>query len=147
MTELSAQEIAERSAASMQARDKTTPAMGITLESIGPGSATMSMVVREDQLNGHGICHGGIIFTLADSAFAYACNSYNQTALAQHNVISYISPGQPGERLTATASEVSKTGRNGIYDVRVTGEDGRSIAEFRGFSRVIKGTHFDESKG
>lgn len=95
-------------------------------------------------MNGHGICHGGYIFTLADSAFAFACNSYNQLVVAQQNQITYLAPGKADERLTATALEKSKTGRSGVYDVTVTGEDGRVIALFRGLSRTIKGQHFEE---
>jgi acyl-CoA thioesterase len=102
------------------------------------------MKVRDDMLNGHGICHGGFIFTLADSAFAFACNSYNQNTVAQQNQITYLTPGQAGEILTATASEVSRMGRSGIYDVTVTGEDGRTVALFRGLSRTVKGQHFPE---
>jgi len=98
--------------------------------------------VLDHHLNGHKICHGGVIFTLADSAFAYACNSHNEKVVAQHNSISYIAPGHAGERLIATACETSKTGRNGIYDVTVTGDRGRKIAEFRGCCRVISGSHF-----
>jgi len=95
-------------------------------------------------LNGHRICHGGYIFTLADSAFAFACNSYNQNTVAQQNQITYLAPGKQGEILTATATEVSRTGRSGVYDVVVTGEDARTIALFRGLSRSIKGQHFSE---
>lgn len=97
-------------------------------------------------LNGHGICHGGFIFTLADSAFAFACNSYNQLAVAQQNQITYLAPGREGERLQATALEVSRSGRSGVYDVFVTGGDGRSVAVFRGLSRTVKGRHFPEEE-
>lgn len=116
----------------------------MSLDQIGPGHAEISMVVRDDMSNGHGICHGGFIFTLADSAFAFACNSYNARVVAQHNSITYVSPGKLGERMTATATETSRTGRSGIYDVIVTGEDGRKVAIFRGHSRQISGTHFAE---
>ena len=103
------------------------------------------MTVEKHHTNGHDICHGGFIFTLADSAFAFACNSYNQIAVAQHNTISFIAPGARGDRLTAHAREISRTGRSGLYDVRVTNQDGRLIAEFRGASRVVKGVHFDDA--
>ena len=99
------------------------------------------MPVREDMLNGHGLCHGGMIFTLADSAFAFACNSYNQMAVAQHCSITYLIPGRIGDRLTATAREVSRRGRSGLYDIRITNQDGAHVAEFRGHSRTVKGTH------
>ncbi len=139
------QERAERSATAMMANDRASPWLGITLDAIGPGTATMSFVVQDHHLNGHDVCHGGYIFTLADSAFAFACNSYNQATLAQQNSITYVSPGKGAERLTAAAIEVSKTGRSGVYDVTVTGEDGRVVALFRGLSRTIKGQNFEET--
>ncbi|KPN65025.1 Acyl-coenzyme A thioesterase PaaI [Aliiroseovarius sp. xm-m-379] len=135
---------ARRSAEAMWADDPASQALGMTLTDIAPGRAVITMPVRADMSNGHGICHGGFIFTLADSAFAFACNSYNQRVVAQHNSITYLAPGQLGECLTATATETSRTGRSGIYDVVVTGGDGRQVALFRGHSRQIKGTHFEE---
>jgi len=138
------QQRAEKCASLMFAADAASPGLGMVIDAVGPGTATLSMVVRPDMLNGHHICHGGFIFALADSCFAFACNSYNQNTLAQQNQITYIAPGQPGERLRAHAVEVSKTGRSGVYDVTVTGEDGRTIALFRGLSRSIKGQHFPE---
>jgi acyl-CoA thioesterase len=135
---------AARSAAAMWATDTASKWAGLTLDHVGPGTARMSVTVREDHLNGHGICHGGVIFTLADSAFAFACNSHNAVAVAQHNSISYLSPGRLGETLTAEAREVALTGRSGLTDVTVTGGDGRVVALFRGASRQIGGTHFDE---
>jgi acyl-CoA thioesterase len=146
MSHLSAQEIAERSARAMWSGDRASQWLGMTLDAVAPGTATTSMIVEDHHLNGHKICHGGYIFTLADSAFAFACNSYNQLAVAQHNSISYLAPGMGGERLVATAIEVSRTGRSGIYDVTVTGEGGRTVALFRGTSRTIKGTHFDDQE-
>lgn len=139
------QERAERSAETMWAADAATNAAGMTLAQIGPGRAVITMPVRDDFLNGHKICHGGYIFTLADSAFAFACNSYNKLVVAQENTITFLSPGRAGELLTATAEEVSLTGRSGVYDVVVTGEDGRKVALFRGLSRQIKGQHFEEA--
>jgi acyl-CoA thioesterase len=100
--------------------------------------------VQEHHCNGHNICHGGVIFTLADTAFAFACNSRNQNTVAQNNMITFIAPGQIGDVLTASAREVSLTGRSGIYDVRVVNQDGTLIAEMRGLSRAIKGQLFDE---
>ncbi len=138
------QDRAERAAQMMWDDDPASQGLGMSLDMIGPGQAVMSMTVRPDMSNGHGICHGGFIFTLADSAFAFACNSYNHRVVAQHNSITYLAPGKLGERLVATASEASRTGRSGIYDVTVTGEDGRRVALFRGHSRQISGTHFDE---
>ncbi len=141
---LSPEEIARRSADAMWARDDATKWLGATLDSVGPGTAVTSMVVEKHHTNGHDICHGGYIFTLADSAFAFACNSYNQIVVAQSNVITFVAPGKLGDRLTARCQEVARFGRSGIYDVTVTDQDGRLIAEFRGNSRVIKGQHFEE---
>jgi len=135
---------AEKSAAAMWSTDTASQALGMRIDHIAPGAANLSMVVTAAMLNGHGIAHGGYIFTLADSAFAFACNSYNQLAVAQQNQISYLAPGKAGERLHAAAREQSRTGRSGVYDVTVTGEDGRTIALFRGLSRTIKGHHFEE---
>ncbi len=135
---------ARRAAEAMWADDPASQALGMALRDIGPGRAVMTMTIRPEMANGHGICHGGYIFTLADSAFAFACNSYNHRVVAQHNSITYLAPGQLGECLTATAEEVSRSGRSGIYDVTVTGKDGRMVALFRGHSRQIKGQHFEE---
>ncbi len=140
---MTAEEIARRSAEAMWARDDASKWLGARLDAVGPGTASLSMKVEKHHTNGHDICHGGFIFTLADSAFAFACNSYNQIAVAQHNTISFIAPGFRGDRLTAEAREISRSGRSGLYDVRVTHQDGRLIAEFRGASRVIKGVHFE----
>lgn len=137
---------ARRAAQAMWASDAASKWVGLRMEDVGPGTARFSMTVQPDHLNGHGICHGGVIFTLADTAFAFACNSHNKLAVAQHNTITYLSPGQPGELLTANAVEVSQTGRSGITDVTVTGEDGRKVALFRGASRQIAGTHFNEDE-
>ncbi|MCX7558053.1 hydroxyphenylacetyl-CoA thioesterase PaaI [Sulfitobacter sp. F26204] len=140
------QDRARKCAELMFAQDRASPGLGMSIVDVGPGHATLTMTVRPDMLNGHHICHGGFIFTLADSAFAFACNSYNQNTVAQQNQITYLTPGQAGEVLTATACEVSRTGRSGVYDVTVTGEDGRSIAQFRGLSRTVKGQHFEEKQ-
>jgi acyl-CoA thioesterase len=144
---LSADEIARRSADAMWARDDASKWLGASLDSVGPGTATLSMTVERHHTNGHDICHGGFIFTLADSAFAFACNSYNQLVVAQHNVITFLAPGQLGDRLTATAREVARSGRSGLYDVTVKNQSGRLISEFRGASRAIEGRHFDENAG
>ena len=139
------QDRARRSADAMWSRDRASPGMGMQIDSVGPGHAVLSMTVQDHHLNGHNICHGGFIFTLADSAFAFACNSYNQITVAQENQITFLAPGQPGERLTATCTEQARAGRSGVYDVVVTGEDGRKVALMRGLSRTIKGVHFEES--
>jgi acyl-CoA thioesterase len=147
MTPITDQDRAERTAKEMWKLDLASQSIGMKIDRIEPGFCVASMTIAKHHLNGHGICHGGYIFMLADSAFAFACNSYNQMAVAQHNSISFISPGRPNEVLQATAVETNRTGRSGIYDVKVTGEDGRIVAEFRGNSRTIKGQHFEEDKG
>ncbi|MEM8728562.1 MAG: hydroxyphenylacetyl-CoA thioesterase PaaI [Pseudomonadota bacterium] len=135
---------AEKSAAALWAQDRASPWLGMTLDHVDEGTATLSLTVAAHHCNGANICHGGIIFSLADSAFAFACNSRNQITVAQHNTITYIAPAQTGDQLTATAVEVSQTGRSGVYDAHVTDQDGRLIAAFRGGSRTIRGTLFEE---
>lgn len=137
-------ERAEASAQAMWSSDGASQWLGMSIESVNEGTAVLVLDVEKHHCNGHGMCHGGITFSLADSAFAFACNSRNAKTVAQHNVISYTAPAQLSDRLTATAREVSLTGRSGIYDVTVTNQDSKLIAEFRGFSRAIGGTLFDE---
>lgn len=141
---LSAQALADACAQSMWNDDLATRHLGMELVSVAPGKAVITMTVSETMANGHGTCHGGYMFTLADSAFAFACNTYNTRAVAQHCSITYIAPALVGDRLTATASEVSRRGRSGIYDIRITNQAGEAIAEFRGHARTIKGTHLAE---
>lgn len=141
------QDRAKRVADAMWAQDNASKSTGMELVEIGEASATLALTVGPQHCNGHGICHGGITFLLADSAFAYACNSRNQSTVAQHNSITYTAPGRLGDRLTARAVEVSLTGRSGIYDVTVTNQDGTRIALFRGLSRAVKGQYIDEPKG
>ena len=143
-TALSPQQLAEACAEAMWSTDWTSQRLGMQIEHIAPGEATLSMRVTEDMLNGHGNAHGGFVFSVADSAFAFACNTYNQRAVAYQVSITYMAPGRAGERLTAAAREVYRAGRNGIYDVRVTNERGEPVAEFRGHSRTVKGTHLPE---
>ena len=138
------EERARRSAEAMWSDDRASQGLGMSITAIGPGQATLTMALRDDMANGHGIAHGGFIFALADSAFAFACNSYNHLVVAQHNSITYLSPGHVGEILTASATEAHRVGRSGIYDVIVSGGDGRQVAIFRGHSRQIAGYHFDE---
>ena len=141
VSDMTPQEIAEASAQAMWNDDSASQRLGMTLDHIAPGCATLSMTITDAMSNGHGNCHGGYIFTLADSAFAFACNSYNQMVVAQHCSITYLIPGRIGDRLTATATETSRRGRSGIYDIRITNQDSDHVAEFRGHSRTVKGTH------
>ncbi len=137
-------ERAEKSAAVMWGSDRASIWLGMSLADVDEGTATLTLTIAHHHTNGHGTCHGGIIFALADSAFAFACNSRNRSTVAQHNSITYVAPAQLGDVLTARAHEVSLTGRSGIYDVRVTNEEDATIAEFRGCSRSIRGTLFNE---
>lgn len=137
-------ERARKSAETMWNGDRASPWAGMQIDEVDEGRARLSLTVEPHHTNGHGMCHGGVIFMLADSAFAFACNSRNQSTVAQHNIITYIAPGKLGDRLTAHAREVSLAGRNGIYDVRVTNQNGETIAEFRGASRAIRGKLFEE---
>jgi acyl-CoA thioesterase len=132
--------LARAAADAMWAQDKASRELGMAIAEIGPGSATLTMTVTEAMVNGHGLCHGGYIFTLADSAFAFACNSHNQRAVAQSCMITYVAPGKLGDVLAAHCREVSRSERSGIYDVTVKRQDGEVIAEFRGLSRTVKGT-------
>lgn len=144
---MTSKERAEKSAAAMWAADRSSQWFGMTLQSVDEGRAVMTLEVQTHHANGHGMCHGGVIFALADSAFAFACNSRNQSTVAQQNQVTYLAPGMIGDVLTASASETSLTGRSGITDVTVTNQDGKRIAEFRGLSRAIKGQLFDEETG
>ncbi|MCB1389637.1 MAG: hydroxyphenylacetyl-CoA thioesterase PaaI [Rhodobacteraceae bacterium] len=137
-------ELAQACAAAMWADDNATQHLGMELSDVRAGHATMTMRVRPEMTNGHKICHGGYIFTLADSAFAFACNTYNQRVVAQMGQITFLAPGHEGDVLRAEAREVWRQGRSGIYDISVTRQDGTKIAEFRGHSRSIKGTHLPE---
>jgi len=134
-----AQALADAVGKAMWARDNATQALGMTLSAIGPGCASMAMPVRSDMLNGHQMCHGGFIFTLADSAFAYACNSHNINTVAAGCQIDFLAPAREGEVLEADATERATTGRTGVYDIAVRVRDGRQIALFRGKSHRIGG--------
>lgn len=135
---LSPENVARACADAMWAEDDASKGLGMEIVEVGPGFATLAMTVRSDMVNGQRIAHGGFIFTLADSAFAFACNSHNDRVVAAHGQITFIKPGNLGDRLVAKAREVTRGGRSGIYDVRVTAGD-TVIAEFRGHSRVIPG--------
>ena len=137
---LDPQAVAELAGKTMYERDPASQALGMTLDAIRPGYARMSMRVRADMLNGHATCHGGFIFTLADSAFAFACNSYNFNTVGAGCTIDYLAPGREGERLSAEAVEQALAGKTGVYDVTVKNEEGRTIALFRGKSHRVSGT-------
>ncbi len=139
--EMTAQELAEASARAMWDNDSASQRLGMTLTHIAPGEATLTMTISPAMSNGQGNCHGGYLFTLADSAFAFACNSYNLITVGQHCSISYLVPGRIGDTLTATARELSRSGRSGIYDVQLTNQNGQHVVAFRGHSRTVKGTH------
>jgi acyl-CoA thioesterase len=128
----------------MWSEDSATSSLGITLDHVAPGTARLSMDVAPHMVNGHNMCHGGYIFTLADSAFAFACNTHNRRAVAAHCAITYLRPARLGARLTATATERSRFGRSGITDVTVTDETGATIAEFRGTSRELGPKFFED---
>lgn len=131
--------LAARVAAAMLAREGTDPAWGIEIEEAREGYARVAMTLRADMLNGHGSAHGGMVFALADTAFAYACNCRNQVSVAQQASIVFLSPASAGERLVAEAQETALTGRSGVYHVAVRTADGRAVAEFTGLSRTIGG--------
>jgi acyl-CoA thioesterase len=129
-----AQALAEACARALFADDRASQALGMALESVQPGRALLRMEVREDMTNGHGTCHGGFIFTLADSAFAFACNTHNRVTVAQAAKIDFLRPARRGDLLRAEAREVSRGGRSGLYDVEVRRADGELVACFRGNS-------------
>ena len=133
------QQIAEHVRRGMFANDRALKALGMEVTEIAPGRAAVTMAVREDMLNGHDICHGGLIATLADSAFAYACNSYDELTVASGFGVDFVAPGRLGDVLTARCAEVSRAGRTGVYDVEVSNQRGERIAVFRGRSYTAKG--------
>jgi len=138
--DLKAQKIAKL----MLSREGSGPSWGVKYEDGGVGWAKVSFVIKDNMLNGNSTIHGGMIFALADTAFAYACNSRNDKSVAQQASIAFLSPAHAGERITATAREEALQGRSGSYSVNVTGEDGRVIATFQGLSRTIRGNIIDE---
>lgn len=139
------QALAEACAAAMWAQDRASAGLGMAITRIAPGEAEMTMRVEDRMVNGHGICHGGFVFALADSAFAFACNSFNRRTVAQSNSITYLRPAQLGDRLTARAAQTASAGRSGITDVVVSDQEGRQIAVFRGLSRSVDGQLVEEA--
>jgi acyl-CoA thioesterase len=133
------QQVAEAARDAMSRDDRASRMLGLVVEAIGPGTATLTMTVRDDMLNGHDLCHGGLVATLADSAFAYACNAYNEFTVASGFDVNLMAPAHRGDVLTARATEVSKTGRTGVYDIVVSNQRGEAVAVFRGRSYTVKG--------
>ncbi len=136
---MSSSKVAEATRDAMWANDRACKALGMQVSAVGPGTATLTMTVREDMLNGHDLCHGGLIATLADSAFAYACNAYNEVTVASGFDIHLMSGARVGDVLTASATELSKGGRTGVYDIVVVNQRDEPIAAFRGRSYTMKG--------
>ena len=140
------QTLARAAANAMWAGDHASQWLGMKIEEVRPGYARLSMRVTRDMVNGHDTCHGGIIFTLADSSFGYACNSHNQHSVAAGCAIDFLAPARLGDALVATAAEQARVGRTGVYDVRVENQAGTLIATFRGKSATVKG-HWIEFHG
>jgi acyl-CoA thioesterase len=134
-----AQATAELVRAAMLAKDTVLRTLGIAVDAIGPGSARATMTVRADMLNGFGICHGGLVATLADTAFAYACNAYDELTVASGFAVELLAPSHEGDVLSAEAHELSKSGRTGVYDIEVRNQKGQRVAAFRGRSYTMKG--------
>ncbi len=144
MSALTPDDIARRCAETMWAEDHASRGLGMELVSVGPGRAVIAMTVTKAMVNGHGTCHGGYIFTLADSAFAFACNSHGPRSVAQQCAVTYLAPGREGMRLIAEGVERQRGPRSGITDVTVRDATGAVIAEFRGHSRVVPGSLLPE---
>ena len=140
----SAQRRAERAAAALYERDRASQALGMRLAGVRPGWAQVVMPVRPDMVNGHGVCHGGIVFALGDSAFAFACNSYNDSTVAAAASIDFLIAVRAGDELTAEATEVWRTQRNGLYEISIRNQRGERIALFRGRSYRIDGQVVEE---
>jgi acyl-CoA thioesterase len=136
---MDAQQTAEAVRDAMWANDRASKALGMVVAEIGPGRAVLTMTVREDMLNGLDICHGGLVTTLADSAFAFACNAYNETTVASGFDVNLLAPARLGDVLTARAVELSRSGRTGVYDIAVSNQRGEAIVAFRGRSYTMKG--------
>lgn len=135
-----ADKLARQVADTLLQREGTGPAWGVSIDDAREGYALVRMTLRDDMLNGHRSAHGGMIFALADTAFAYACNSRNENTVAQHASISFLAPASAGDVLIAEAREISRSGRSGVYQVSVKSAEGAVIAEFTGLSRAIGGT-------
>lgn len=139
MSTTDAHRLARESSAAMVATDAAARSTGIGVSAVGPGSATATLTVAEQHVNGHGVCHGGVLFLLADTAMAHACNSYGTSTVASGADIAFLRPAALGDELTADAVERSLAGRSGLYDVSVRTADGTVVAEFRGRTRQVPG--------
>lgn len=140
MSELSPQQLAEACAEAMYSRDMASQKLGMKIESVGPGRAVLSMQITDEMIQGHDSCHGGYIFTLADSTFAFACNTYDEATVASGCSIEYLAPGKSGDLLTAIGEERSRSGRTGVYDITVQNQHGKTVALFRGKSYKVRGS-------
>ncbi|MDI9350354.1 MAG: hydroxyphenylacetyl-CoA thioesterase PaaI [Candidatus Symbiobacter sp.] len=140
------QELAEACAAALFAHDQSSQAMGMKIEQIGPGTATLAMTIRADMINGHQTCHGGVLFHFGDSCFAFACNSRNQVNVALDCSIDFITPGRLGDHLRGVAREIHASGRTGLYEVVITNQHQHLVAVFRGKSYRIKGEVLDSHR-
>ena len=139
--------LARACADAMWAEDYATQALGMTIDVIDRGIAELSMTVRKDMVNGYGLCHGGLIFTLADSAFAYACNTHNRRTVASGARIEFLAPARLDDQLTARATQLSQGRSTGVYDVLVSRVDGERVALFRGNAHRIAGNVVDDNDG
>jgi len=146
MSEIDPQQLAERCAKAMFEQDQASQKLGMKIESVAPGRAELSMTVTEDMIQGHGSCHGGYLFTLADSAFAFSCNTYDKRTVASGCSIDYVYGASLGDRLIATAEEQSRGGRTGVYDITLTNQDGATVALFRGKSYQVRGSVIDSEE-
>jgi acyl-CoA thioesterase len=133
------EQLAAACAEAMYAADEASRRLGITIDGVAPGRATARMLVTGEMVNGHGICHGGYVFLLADTAFAFACNTYDAVTVAAGCDVVFVTSARAGDELVAEAQERVRFGRSGVYDVTVSGKDGLPVAEFRGLSRTIGG--------
>ncbi|MBV0931850.1 hydroxyphenylacetyl-CoA thioesterase PaaI [Marinobacterium weihaiense] len=146
VTDMTPEQLAVASSNAMHANDHAAKGLNIQIDEIRPGYARLSMKVRKDMLNGHDICHGGFIFTLSDTAFAHACNSYNKVTVASGCSIEFVAPGFLDDTLTAVAQERQRKGRTGVYDITVYNQNNEELAFFRGKSYQIKGTLLPEDE-
>jgi len=139
-SELTPQQLAEACAESMFSRDQASQQLGMKIISVAPGRAVLTMTVDNRMVQGHGACHGGYLFTLADSAFAFSCNTYDKATVASGCTIEYVNPAKEGDLLTATAQELSRGNRTGVYDITITNQNQQVVAYFRGKSYQVRGS-------